>query len=67
MIAHLYRFWVLYSMLIIVWLIQNFLPSAFQGAASEMGQTIYGFLTQFNAVLDGVNFIRELGEKWGGS
>lgn len=65
MLVHFYKFWILYSMLIIVWLIQNFLPSALQGAASETGQAFYGWLTQFNAVLDGVNFLRELGEKWG--
>ena len=65
MIAHLYRFWVLYCAIVFAWLVQNFIPSALQGAASEMGQTVYGWLTHFNAVLDGVNFLRELGEKFG--
>ncbi|PID45037.1 MAG: hypothetical protein CSB47_10360 [Proteobacteria bacterium] len=66
MVAHFYKFYILYSMIIIVWLVQNFLPPAFQGASSETGQAFYGWLTQIDAVLDGLNFIREIGERMGG-
>ncbi len=65
MLAHLYQFWRLYVSIAAMWMIQNYLPSALQGAASEAGQTVYGWLTHFNAVLDGLNFLKELGEKFG--
>lgn len=66
MLRPIYRYWRLVVVLLAMWMVQNFLPSALQGASTEIGQNIYGFLTQFNAVLDGIDFIRSLGERFGG-
>jgi len=57
MAKHLRIWWRFYFCLSVAWMAQNFLPGALQGASSEFGQDVYGWLTSINGVLEMVKLL----------
>lgn len=64
-VIHHLRIWGrLYSMFLALWLLQNFVPSAYQGADSELGQKIYTIATNIEGALDIMHLLEKIGIDW---
>lgn len=57
MLKHLRIWWRPYACIIIAWMARYFFPPFLQGASSELGQDIYGWLTSFDTIMSGVKLL----------